>query len=69
MALVALVIKARLRVADEEGVEQIEENSCHQYFLGFEGFKFHVPCEQVMVVSVRHRLPETIGNSCNWRAD
>ena len=36
MALGALMIKARLKLTDEELVEQIKENPYHQFFIGLE---------------------------------
>ena len=36
MALGALMIKARLKLTDEELVEQINENPYHQFFIGLE---------------------------------
>ena len=43
MALGALIIKARLRLTDEELVEQIKENPYLQFFIGLEAFQYSAP--------------------------
>ena len=39
VALGALIIKEKMRLTDEETVEQIRENPYLQYFLGYEGYQ------------------------------
>ncbi len=41
--LSALIIKTRLRLTDEETVEQIKENLFLQFFIGREGFQVFSP--------------------------
>ena len=67
MALGALIIKARLRLTDEELVEQIKENPYLQFFIGLEGFQTSAPFDPSMIVYLRKRLPETVVKDCNER--
>ena len=39
MALGALIIKERLKLSDEELVEQLKENPFLQFFIGMESFQ------------------------------
>ena len=56
LALGALIIKERLRVSDEEAVEQIRENPYLQYFLGFRKFQDEAPFDPSMYVHFRKRF-------------
>jgi IS5 family transposase len=56
LALGALIIKEKLRLTDEETVEQIRENPYLQFFLGFEGYEYKRPFEASMMVFFRRRL-------------
>ena len=67
VALGALIIKTRLRLTDEETVEQIKENLFLQFFIGREGFQYSAPFDPSMMVHFRKRLPESILNDCNER--
>jgi hypothetical protein len=67
MALVALIIKARLGLTDEELVEQIKENPYLQFFIGLEAFQYLAPFDPSMMVYFRKRLPESVVNDCNER--
>jgi IS5 family transposase len=67
MALGALIIKARLRLTDEELVEQIKENPYLQFFIGLEAFQYSAPFDPSMMVYFRKRLPEAVVNDCNER--
>jgi hypothetical protein len=67
MALGALIIKARLGLADEELVEQIKENPYLQFFIGLEAFQYSAPFDPSMMVYFRKRLPESVVNDCNER--
>lgn len=50
MALGALVIKERLRLTDEETVEQARENPYLQYFIGLCEYQGEAPFDPSMVV-------------------
>ena len=56
MALGALIIKQRLRISDEETVEQIRETPYLQFFLGLSGFTTEIPFDASMMVYFRKRL-------------
>lgn len=56
IALGALIIKERLKLSDEETVEQIRENPYLQYFLGYEGYREEAPFEASMMVLFRKRF-------------
>ena len=56
VALGALVIKERLRISDEETVEQIQENHYLQYFLGYESYCDEKPFDPSLMVHFRKRL-------------
>ena len=65
MALAALIIKERLRLADEECVEQIQENPYLQYFCGFKEFTAEPPFHPTMFVHFRKRFPADVINRVN----
>ena len=67
MALGALIIKARLGLADEELVEQIKENPYLQFFIGLEAFQYSAPFDPSMMVYFRKRLPDAVVKDCNDR--
>jgi IS5 family transposase len=67
MALGALIIKARLRLTDEELVEQIKENPYLQFFIGLEAFQYSAPFDPSMMVYFRKRLPDSVLHDCNER--
>ena len=57
VAFGALLVQARLKLTDEETVEQIRENPYIQYFLGFEGYRSgKKPFDPSMMVYFRKRL-------------
>ncbi|NLD96561.1 MAG: IS5 family transposase, partial [Synergistaceae bacterium] len=57
VAFGALLVQSRLRLTDEETVEQIRENPYIQYFLGFEGYRSEKrPFDPSMMVYFRKRL-------------
>lgn len=57
VAFGALLVQGRLRLTDEETVEQIRENPYIQYFLGFEGYRSEKrPFDPSMMVYFRKRL-------------
>ena len=55
-ALAAILIKEKLRITDEETVQQIRENPYLQYFIGLEGFRREAPFEASMMVHFRSRI-------------
>ncbi len=67
MALVALIIRARLGLTDEELVEQIKENQNLQFLIGLEAFQYSALFDPSMMVYFRKRLPEAVVNDCNDR--
>jgi len=67
MALGALIIKTRMRITDEELVEQIKENPYLQFFIGLEAFQYLATFDPSMLVYFRKRLPVSVVNDCNER--
>ena len=61
----ALLIKERLRITDEETVEQISENPYLQYFLGFKELCQEPPFDSSMMVHFRSRFTEAHHESIN----
>jgi transposase, IS5 family len=60
IALGAMIIKERLRMSDEETVEQIRENPYLQYFLGLKQYEDKAVFHPTMFVHFRKRLPEDV---------
>ena len=60
MALGAMIIKEKLKLSDEETVEQIRENPYLQYFLGLNQYEDKAVFHPTMFVHFRKRLPEDI---------
>lgn len=60
IALGAMIIKERLRMSDEETVEQIRENPYLQYFLGLKEYEDKAVFHPTMFVHFRKRLPEDV---------
>lgn len=60
IALGALIIKEKLKLSDEETVEQIRENPYLQYFLGLKQYEDKAVFHSTMFVHFRKRLPEDI---------
>ena len=60
IALGAMIIKEKLRMSDEETVEQIRENPYLQYFLGLKRYEDKAVFHPTMFVHFRKRLPEDI---------
>ena len=56
VALGALIIKEKLKISDEETVEQVRENPYLQYFLGYQGYREEAPFEASMMVHFRKRF-------------
>ena len=56
VALGSLMIKEKLRITDEETVEQIRENPYLQYFIGMEGYRDEEPFDPSMMVYFRRRI-------------
>ena len=62
MALGALIIKQRLRISDDETLEQIRENPYLQFFLGLSGFTNEMPFDASMMVYFGKRFgAKTLG--------
>lgn len=56
----AMIIKHKLRLSDEETVEQIQENPYLQYFVGFPAFTTKMPFTPSLFVDIRKRMDHTI---------
>ena len=65
VALGSLLIKERLKISDEETVEQIRETPYLQYFIGYESYRDEVPFDPSMMVHFRKRLSSTILQEVN----
>jgi hypothetical protein len=64
-ALGALLIKERLKISDEETVEQIRENPYLQFFIGKESFTTQAPFEASMMVHFRRRITSEMLSKIN----
>jgi hypothetical protein len=53
MALGALIIKARLSLAEEDLVEQIKDNQYLQFFIGLQAFHYSASFDPLMIVYFR----------------
>lgn len=65
MALGALIIKEKLRISDEETVEQIRENPYLQYFIGLTKYQEEAPFDASMMVHFRKRIKLNEVNKIN----
>ena len=65
VALGSLIIKEKLKITDEETVEQIRENPYLQYFIGKEGYSDEAPFDPSMMVHFRKRLNFVDVNTLN----
>ena len=65
MALGALIIKEKLRISDEETVEQIRENPYLQYFIGLTSYQEDAPFDASMMVHFRKRINSESVNKIN----
>lgn len=65
IALGALLIKERLKISDEETVDQIRENHYLQYFLGYEAYRDERPFDPSMMVHFRKRLGGSVLREIN----
>ena len=65
VALGSLLIKERLKISDEETVEQIRETPYLQYFIGYESSRDEVSFDPSMMVHFRKRLSSTILQEVN----
>lgn len=66
-ALGAVLIKEKLRITDEETVQQIRENPYLQYFIGLQGFRRESPFEASMMVHFRCRISAGMLSRINER--
>jgi hypothetical protein len=61
LAFGALYIQNRLKITDEETVDQIRENASMQYFCGFESYTTEKPFDSSLMVHFRKRItPEML---------
>ena len=67
MALGALIIKEKLKITDQETVEQIRENPYLQYFLGVSSYTNEAPFNASMLVYFRQRIGQELINKINQR--
>ena len=67
MALGALMIKEKLRISDEETIEQIKENPYLQYFIGLTKYQEEAPFDASMMVHFRKRIKLKEVNKINKR--
>ena len=67
IALGALIIKEKLRITDEETVEQIRETPYLQYLIGMEGYQDKQPFDPSMMVHFRKRINDEMLNDINNR--
>lgn len=67
VALGSLLIKEKLRITDEETVEQIRENPYLQYFIGMEGYRDEEPFDSSIMVHFRRRINLEMLNEINER--
>ena len=65
LALGALLIQERLRLSDEETVQQITENPYLQYFIGLPSFQEKEPFHSSSMTHFRKRLNQSIINQVN----
>jgi hypothetical protein len=65
VALGSLVIKERLKISDEETVDQIRENHYLQYFLGYESYRDERPFDSSMMVYFRKRITGNVLKEIN----
>ena len=55
-----MIIKHKLRLSDEETVQQIQKNSYLQYFLGLPGYQMQVPFAPSLFVEIRKRMGQEV---------
>jgi len=67
MALGALIIKEKLKITDQETVEQIRENPYLQYFLGISSYTYEAPFNASTLVYFRQRIGQELVNKINQR--
>jgi hypothetical protein len=67
MALGALIIKERLKLTDEETVEQIRENPYLQYFIGFREYTSTAPFDASLMTHFRIRISPEVLSRVNER--
>jgi len=52
----SVILKHKLKLSDEEVVEQIKENPYFQYFIGKEGYEYKIPFVPSLFVEIRKRM-------------
>jgi len=52
----SVILKHKLKLGDEEIVEQIKENPYFQYFIGYDGYEYKIPFVPSLFVEIRKRM-------------
>ena len=61
----AVIIKHKLKLSDEETIEQIRENAYLQYFVGFSEFQREAAFSPTLFVEIRRRMGEEVFEEFN----
>ncbi len=56
----AVIIKHKLCLSDEEAVQQIQENSYLQYFVGLPGYQMEAPFARSLFVEIRKPMGQSV---------
>ncbi|NEP83884.1 MAG: transposase [Okeania sp. SIO3B3] len=65
LALGSLIIKEKMKISDQEVVEQIRETPCLQYFIGLPDYKDEVPFDPSMMIHFRRCLNGALIHKAN----
>jgi hypothetical protein len=60
MVIAAVIIKHKLCLSDAETVQQIQENSYMQYFVGLAGYQMEAPFASSLFVEIRKRMGQSV---------
>lgn len=52
----SVILKHKLKLSDDEIVEQIKENPYFQYFIGYDGYEYKIPFVPSLFVEIRKRM-------------
>ncbi|MBL4772071.1 MAG: IS5 family transposase [Alcanivoracaceae bacterium] len=52
----SVILKHKLKLSDDEIVEQIKENPYFQYFIGYDGYEYKTPFVPSLFVEIRKRM-------------
>lgn len=61
----AMIVKHKLKLSDEETIEQLRENPYLQYFVGFGEFQKEAPFSPTLFVEIRKRMGEEMFEEFN----